>query len=95
MYQLHTVRLFQSALTEMRTESLKISMPKFEVRQSIQLTDVLQDMGMTDLFTADADLSGIGDGLYVSAVVHEAYIKVIKIVAYSIIQKRYLKSNNQ
>ena len=33
-------------------------------------------MGMVDLFTSEADLSGNGDGLQVDSVIHKAFVEV-------------------
>ena len=57
----------------------EVSMPKFDFSSQFSLNDTLSAMGMPDVFKANtADLSGI-DGtmnLYVSAVEHQASIKV-------------------
>ena len=81
---------FQSALTGMRKERLKFSMPKLEVRQRIQQVEVLQDMGMMELFTdAVANLSGIADDAFISRIVHETFVLVIMNIMS--IYNKYLK----
>ena len=53
--------------------------PKFELKSKIILNDPLIKLGMSSLFDPNlADLSGINGigGLFVSTVVHEAWIKV-------------------
>jgi len=57
-----------------------LSMPKFSyTSDSISLSQMLQSLGMTDAFEpASADFSGM-DGtqnLYISDVIHKAFIKV-------------------
>ena len=57
---------------------MDVSLPKFSVHQHVQLDSYLKSMGMTDLFSPAADLSGI-DGrrdLSVDGVIHEATLKV-------------------
>ncbi|WP_456365018.1 serpin family protein [Thermococcus sp.] len=72
-----TVDYILSALKSMKPENVSVSMPKFEFRAEYRLSDVLKAMGMGSAFTREADFSGIGDGgLYISEVVHKAYIKV-------------------
>lgn len=52
--------------------------PKFEIRVPSALTEVLQVLGMPTAFGPEADFSGItGDrSLFISAVLHEAFIAV-------------------
>ncbi|KAM4745813.1 LOW QUALITY PROTEIN: serine protease inhibitor A3K-like [Anableps anableps] len=65
----------------MKQRTYKISVPKFSIKTSYKLHDVLTKMGMADLFGAPADLSGIADGhkLVLSLcckVVHQATLDV-------------------
>lgn len=56
-----------------------LTMPKFRFRTHVELNDALRGLGTTDAFDpARADFSGITDAerLFVSQVVHEAYISV-------------------
>ena len=55
-----------------------VGLPKFEFGYGIKLNDILKELGIEDVFDADAaDLSNISDGnLSVSEVKHKAYIKV-------------------
>lgn len=53
-----------------------ISLPRFEARKHADLSAVLQELGVKDLF-GGADLSGMSDGgLWVGSVQHEAVVKV-------------------
>ncbi|MEY6296581.1 serpin family protein, partial [Salmonella enterica subsp. enterica serovar Corvallis] len=56
----------------------KIFVPKFSIKTSYTLNDVLSEMGMEDMFGDRADLSGIAEGrrLVVSEVVHQATLDV-------------------
>ncbi len=63
---------------EMSEVDIDVFLPKFRFRTTYDLNDVLSSMGMPTVFTEHADLSGI-DGrhdLYVSHVIHKAYIDV-------------------
>ncbi|XP_074526942.1 serpin A3-5-like [Halichoeres trimaculatus] len=55
-----------------------VYVPKFSIKSSYLLNDVLKEMGMTAMFGDSADLSGIADGqkLAVSEVVHQATLDV-------------------
>lgn len=62
----------------MKWEDVELYLPKFEFKTLYQLKDQLVDLGMKQVFTSSADLSGIASGkdLYVAYVIHKAYIKV-------------------
>ena len=57
-----------------------VSLPRFEMRSSASLMESLIALGMVDAFSGvAADFSRMTDpsfGLYISAIVHEAYVKV-------------------
>lgn len=64
-------------------EDIKVftAMPKFEMDYSVELSEVLQSLGMTDAFDGErADFSGIGTSaagsLYISRVLHKTAIAV-------------------
>ncbi|XP_040010983.1 serine protease inhibitor 2.1-like [Xiphias gladius] len=62
----------------MKSRRYDIYVPKFSIKSSYKLNDVLTEMGMTDMFDDHADLSGISDlqRLAVSEVVHKATLDV-------------------
>ncbi|KAK5909930.1 hypothetical protein CesoFtcFv8_003816 [Champsocephalus esox] len=62
----------------MRQRRYDVFIPKFSIKTSYTLNDVLISMGMTDMFSDLADLSGISEGhkLAVSDVVHQATLDV-------------------
>ncbi|KAI0213590.1 Serpin B3 [Lamellibrachia satsuma] len=76
--QLTSVKL-RNAISSMQQAKVDVSIPKFKMTLAIDLNCILKSMGMSDLFVSKvADLSGI-DGtrnLFVSKVVHKAYIDV-------------------
>ena len=64
----------------MRETKISVSLPKFEFSTKYELSDILQNLGMKKAFTPGvADFSGMssnGKSLFISAVLHQAYIKV-------------------
>ncbi|XP_048258251.1 leukocyte elastase inhibitor-like isoform X3 [Haliotis rufescens] len=67
------------ALKNVHKVTVDISMPRFVLESSFELNNVLKSLGMSDAFDEQkADLSGI-DGtrlLYISQVVHKAFLEV-------------------
>lgn len=64
---------------KMHKQEVEVTIPKFKVEFEINLNDVLKKLGMSEMFTSRADLSGIletKEPLYVSDVVHKAFIEV-------------------
>jgi serpin B len=66
-------------LAKMRSDEVEVSLPRFRMTAEFQLKDTLSALGMSQAFSAgEADFSGM-DGkrdLYLSAVVHQAYVDV-------------------
>ncbi|CAJ1067972.1 serpin A3-5-like [Xyrichtys novacula] len=62
----------------MRPSMHDVYVPKFSIKSSYKLNDMLISMGMSDMFGDRADLSGISEGqkLAVSEVVHQATLDV-------------------
>ncbi|XP_054467072.1 serpin A3-5-like [Anoplopoma fimbria] len=62
----------------MSSRTHDVYIPKFSIKSSYTLNDVLTEMGMTDMFGDRADLRGISDAhkLAVSDVVHQATLDV-------------------
>ena len=60
------------------SQNMVLKMPKFKFEYEKELNPSLQEMGIIDLFTGNADLSGMNGtgGLYVSKVKHKTYIDV-------------------
>ena len=64
----------------MRNQQVNVALPKFKMASGFSLAQTLEALGLTDAFDPErADFSGM-DGrahwLYVSAVLHKAYIEV-------------------
>ncbi|XP_064518832.1 ovalbumin-related protein Y-like [Pseudopipra pipra] len=62
----------------MEQKRVKVYLPRMKVEKKYNLTSVLTALGMTDLFSPSANLSGISsaESLKVSEAVHEAYMEV-------------------
>lgn len=65
-------------LNQLEKHKVIVSVPKFKMTSQFGLASVLKSMGMTDVFTSSADLSGINGkrNLFISAVIHKAYVDV-------------------
>lgn len=71
----------QSLLNNMHETPVQTSMPKFETEYSVELSDILVKMGMTDAFDwTKADFSALGtseDGnIHMERVLHKTFISV-------------------
>ena len=65
-------------IAQLRSREVNVFLPKFKLTQQFSLSHTLAGMGMTDAFSANANFSGM-DGmrdLYISAVVHKAFVDV-------------------
>jgi serpin B len=62
----------------MTSQNVALSMPRFEFTRSMSLNQMLIDMGMPTPFSTEADFSGFtgAPDLFISAVVHKAFVKV-------------------
>ncbi|XP_011808976.1 PREDICTED: serpin B3 isoform X3 [Colobus angolensis palliatus] len=67
-----------TSLQNMREAHVDLHLPRFKVEESYKLKDTLRNMGMVDIFSGDADLSGMtgSRGLTVSEVLHKAFVEV-------------------
>lgn len=66
-------------LGKLRKSEVIVSVPKFKMTSQFSLASVLKSMGMTDAFAPNmADFSGMNGkrDLFISAVVHKAYVDV-------------------
>ena len=76
--QLTTAKL-NNAIASMHKQKVKVSIPKFNMTWGLVMDDILKSIGITDMYKLYiADLSGI-DGtrnLYVSGVIHKAFVDV-------------------
>ena len=68
-------------LNDPRHGTVEAAIPRFKASSSLELSDVLKTMGVTDAFdSAAADLRAMGgapnDQLYVGAVLHKTYLEL-------------------
>jgi serpin B len=65
-------------LSGVRRQEVIVAVPKFKMTHKFSLGAVLQAMGMTEAFSKQADFSGMTGrrDLFISAVVHQAYVDV-------------------
>lgn len=65
-------------LAQARNQMVEVWLPRFKLTAQFSLARTLAAMGMTDAFSPRADFSGLDGGrdLYLSAVVHKAYVEV-------------------
>jgi serpin B len=65
-------------LAKLRKREVQVWLPRFKLTCEFELAKVLGSMGMPDAFLAKADFSGMtgNKDLFISAVVHKAYVEV-------------------
>jgi len=63
---------------KLRRQEVHVYLPRFKMNAQFDLKETLQQLGMQQAFGPQADFSGIAsqDELYISAVVHKAYVDV-------------------
>lgn len=69
---------FSDWLAKLRKCKVIVSAPKFRMTWEFELAKVLKSMGMADAFSGTADFSGMNGkrDLFISAVIHKAYVDV-------------------
>ncbi|NWV15635.1 OVAL protein, partial [Ptilonorhynchus violaceus] len=81
--QLETAITFENlkewiSSSKMEERKIKVYLPRMKIEEKYNLTSVLTSLGMTDLFSPSANLSGISsaESLKVSAAFHEAFVEI-------------------
>ncbi|CAN8033030.1 unnamed protein product [Ixodes persulcatus] len=75
-----TENYLQDIIGHVEPRKVTVSLPKFKLEAEYSLKDNLKNVGINEMFSAQADLSGITSDadLTVSDVVHEAVVEVIE-----------------
>lgn len=71
-------QLIDSIDSNAKVKKVSLGLPRYEFKTDLSLIESLAEMGMNDVFSPNADLSGI-DGTYtlmVTGVLHKSFIKV-------------------
>ena len=63
-----------SAIADLSRRRVPIAIPRFKMSVDENLPDILSDMGMNLAFTPAADFSGIASGVFITKVIHAAFI---------------------
>lgn len=82
-----TLDAFEASLTseklgeitgKLSTHGVSVTLPRFKIESQFSLAEQLSKLGMKDAFTDAADFSGMNGkgGLFISAVVHKAFVDV-------------------
>lgn len=74
-----SVTVLDGAIDSMRSvTNARLTLPKFKMEEQFDLRSTLDAMGISEVFTSSADLTGMSEteGLFISRVVHKAYIDV-------------------
>ena len=72
-----SINNYTDVINGLKSEEIKLYLPKFEFESSFKLKAVLSNMGMKEAFTPTADYSGISkQKLFISDVIHKTYIGV-------------------
>jgi len=73
-----SAEILLKAVQETRKMKVEVTLPKFKIEETIDLTSKLGLLGISDLFTDNADLTGVTTDapLKVSKVVHKSFIEV-------------------
>lgn len=68
----------QGMLTGLEQKSVQLAFPKFSFTKSVGLVEAFKRLGMNEVFSGNADLSGFDGtgGLLVSDIVHKAFVAV-------------------
>lgn len=70
--------LLEEWANNVKRQKVEVYLPRFKVEQKIDLRSTLQELGIKNIFTSDADLSAMTDGkdLYIGKALQKAYLDV-------------------
>jgi serine protease inhibitor len=68
----------ESAMSGMVEDTIELHLPKFKIDETYELSESLRTLGITKLFSEDADLTDFSSkpGLHFSSGIHKAFLEV-------------------
>ncbi|XP_054840132.1 neuroserpin isoform X1 [Eublepharis macularius] len=71
-------QLIEEWASSVKKQKVEVYLPRFTIEQEIDMKDVLKGLGITEVFSPSADLTGMSDNkeLYLSKAVHKAFLEV-------------------
>ncbi|CAB3398391.1 unnamed protein product [Caenorhabditis bovis] len=67
---------FQELAGKTKTTYATVHLPKVDLKKELELVPILEQLGINDVFSNNADLSGMAKGVKISDVIHHAVIKI-------------------
>ncbi|CAP26675.1 Protein CBG06352 [Caenorhabditis briggsae] len=67
---------FQNLLNSAERTYMNTEIPKFSIEKELNLKETLQTLGITEILSDQADLSGIAENIKISDVTHKALVEV-------------------
>ncbi|NP_001086240.1 serpin family I member 1 S homeolog isoform X1 [Xenopus laevis] len=70
--------LIEEWANSVKKQKVEVYLPRFKVEEVVNLKDILMRLGITKIFSGEADLSAISDSkdLFVAKVVHKSFLEV-------------------
>lgn len=70
--------LLEEWANNVKRQKVEVYLPRFKIEQKIDMREALQDLGIKNIFTKDADLSAMTDGrdLFIGKAVQKSYLEV-------------------
>lgn len=75
-YQDLNAQNWETWMNSFRNRQGSIRLPRFQIDNDLTLNDTLKALGMEVVFTPQADFSGIGENLAISALKHKTFVEV-------------------
>merc|ERR550519_17457 len=75
--KMNLLKIFEK-IDQAETKNLTLALPKFKIEKTIELGEILKDLGMDQMFTNMADFSGMAEheNLKVDDAIQKAFIEV-------------------
>ncbi|XP_038599444.1 neuroserpin [Tachyglossus aculeatus] len=71
-------QLIEEWANSVKKQKVEVYLPRFTVEQKINLKELLKSLGITEIFSRNADLSALSDGkdVFLSKAIHKSFIEV-------------------